>query len=493
MDDPIADNKSALAMSVAEALELFASPNTLPAVRRIALTALITAKALPKQADDQAIAEGRAHLLALATTTVPSVDKLLAIAESIRLGQVVKRWMPEIVSQLAPAFKEELPAMQLLTDADDRLNLARACTQVKNAWLPGYLARSIADEETGEKARCEMIAALLASSDTLSDAFSLLVASFEVVRPTTEAPGDSISRRLTRTLVALRGALPDCELDAGTDLGKSMHKLVSAPLSAVGKPQEEKVQIDLSREVLLTVHDVVRSRISLAADTEMYKVVGYCRKLCGGRTWPDELKKPLERLITDVTEAIVLLGRQGQCDQPLLEQLNVLCNDPLRAKFVARDLAKRHQELSEEVREWLELGKVRIVSQASDSAIEAAASTADESIGLALHEARQIRVLGDRLRDPLSSTLAMFDPNLVNSTKDLLDRIRVLAIQIEHMASLRNLDLYGKPGEEIEMSSKFFTAIGNAPRQRMTVKDPAVVRKRADGSTGDVVSKGFVS
>ncbi len=493
MDDPIADNKSALAMSVAEALELFASPNTLPAARRLALTALITAKALPKQADDQAIAEGRAHLLALATTTVPSVDKLLAIAESIRLGQVVKRWMPEIVSQLDLAFKEELPAMQLLTDADDRLNLARACTQVKAAWLPGYLARSIADEETGEKARCEMIAALLARSETLSDVLGLLVASFEAVRPTTEAPGESMSRRLTRTLVALRGGLTDFELDAGVDLGKSLHKLVSIPLAAVGKPQEEKVQIDLSREVLLTVHDVVRSRISLAADPEMYKVVGYCRKLCGGNTWPGDLKKPLDRLITDVTEAILLLGRQGQCDQQLLEQLNVLCNDPLRAKFVARDLAKRHPELPEAVREWLELGKVRIVGQASDSALEAAASTADESIGLALHEARQIRVLGDRLREPLSSTLEIFEPNLVRSAKDLLDRVRVLAIQIEHMASLRSLDLYGKPGEEIEMSSKFFTVVGNSPRQRMIVKDPAVIRKRADGSAGDVVSKGLVS
>ena len=493
MDDPIADNKSALVMSVAEALELFASPNTLPAVRRIALTTLITAKALPKQADDQAIAEGRAHLLALATTTAPSVDQLLAIAESIRLGQVVKRWMPEIVSQLVPAFKEELPAMQLLTEADDRLNLARACTQVKAAWLPAYLARSIADEETGEKARWEMIAALLASSDTLSDVFSLLVASFEVVRPTTEAPGDSMSRRLTRTLVALRGVLPDCELDAGGDLGKSLHKLVSMPLAAVGKPQEEKVQIDLSREVLLTVHDVVRSRISLAADPEMYKVVGYCRKLCGGNTWPDELKKPLDRLITDVTEAILLLGRQGQCDQQLLEQLNVLCNYPARAKVVARDLAKRHSELPEAVREWLELGRIRITRQASESAIEAAASTADESIGLALPKARRARALGDRLRQPLISNLEIFEPNLVPYAKELLDCVRALAIAIDHTASLRGLGLYGTPGEEIEMSAKFFEIEGSSPRQRMVVKEPAVVRERADGSAGDVVLKGRVT
>jgi len=57
---------------------------------------------------------------------------------------------------------------------------------------------------------------------------------------------------------------------------------------------------------------------------------------------------------------------------------------------------------------------------------------------------------------------------------------------------LRGLDLYGVPGEEIEMSTKFFTVVGGSPRQRMVVKQPAIVRKRADGGTGDVVTKGLV-
>ena len=129
---------------------------------------------------------------------------------------------------------------------------------------------------------------------------------------------------------------------------------------------------------------------------------------------------------------------------------------------------------------------------ASDAVIEAAASHADESIGLALHAARQARALRDSLCEPLAASLQVYEPTLAVVTGELLDRVQVLAVQIEQAASLRGLDLYGTPGEDIEMAPKFFNVVGSSPRQRMTVRQPAVVRKRADGSVGDVVTKGLV-
>ena len=65
-------------------------------------------------------------------------------------------------------------------------------------------------------------------------------------------------------------------------------------------------------------------------------------------------------------------------------------------------------------------------------------------------------------------------------------------MHVEQAAILRALDLYGVIGDEVEMSTKFFSVVGNAPRQRMTVMQPAVVRKRADGAMGEVVTKGLV-
>jgi hypothetical protein len=479
--------------STAESLSAFASAATPAAERRAALTALITAKVLPKQADDPAVAEGRAHLLALvfAQDAAPE-HRLLAIAECIRLGQVVKRWAPEIAQQLRPAFAQELPAMQLLTDADDRLNLARACAQMSAAWLPAYLAKAIAEEETGEKARTEMMAALLARSPDLATALRELANAFQALQPSTEEPGETAAKRLARTLAALRNTLLEVELDAGDGPGKALYEMLALPLSDLGKPQTEKVQIDLVREALLTVHDIVRTRISVVADPEMYSVVGYCRRLIGSTSWPKELNSPLERLITDVSEALVLLGRQGQCDQALLGQLDVLCSHSERARALARDLAAKHPELPEDVRDWLERGRMRVARQASESAIEAAASNADASIGLALQAARRARAVRDNLHEPLLANLEIYEPTMAPAARELLDRVQALAVQVEQAASLRSLDLYGAPGEEIEMSPKFFTVVGGTPRQRMLVKQPAIVRKRPDGSVGDVIAKGIV-
>lgn len=69
-----------------EAMPLFAAAETPPELRRAALTALITAKLLPKLADDAAVSAGRAHLLRQAITAEVPMHRLLGIAESIRLG-----------------------------------------------------------------------------------------------------------------------------------------------------------------------------------------------------------------------------------------------------------------------------------------------------------------------------------------------------------------------------------------------------------------------
>jgi hypothetical protein len=479
-------------MMLKDALDAFASPDTTPDDRRAALTALIVSKVLPKHAEDPSVAAGLALLVGDATIGQHPAYRLLAIAETIRLAQVVKRWLPAITKQIEPAFNEVLPSMQLLADADDRLNLARACAQFNKTWLPDYLAQSIAEEETGEKARSEMLDALLARTASLAAALHLLTQHFKRLRPSTGIPGDTVARRLTRTLVVLRSLILESELEAGDDLGKTLHALLSGALATVGRPQDEKAKLDLAREVLLTVHDIVRTRVSVVADPDMYSAVALMRKLCGGSSWPNELKKALERLITDVSEALILLGRQGRCDQMLLGQLDVLCNYPERARVVARELAVRHPQLPEDVRDWLERGQVRNTRAASDASIEAAASNADESIGLALQVARQARQMRGNLRDQLISSLDIYEPTLALATAELLDRLQVLAVHVEQAAALRKLDIYGTTGEEVEMSVKFFTAIGTTPRQRMLIKQPAVVRKRPDGTVGDVVVKGLV-
>lgn len=474
-----------------ELLATFAGDGS-PEQRHDALTGLIAGKFLPKGAEHPAVLVGRSKLLRDACTHPDERLRLVAIAEAIRLAQVIKRWLPEITRALEPAFASELPSLALLPDADDRLNVARACALFKQEWLLGYLARSVAEEEQGEKARASLIAALISRSDTLTAALITLAQAFERVKPTTESPGDTIARRLTRTLAGLRGELLESDREAGPDLGRALSSLVVGPLNATGKPQDDKATTELTREVLLTVHDIVRTRFSVVAEPTMYQVVSYCRRLFGGSLWPDELAKPLDLLITDVNEALLLLGRQGKRNQPLRELLDVLCKYPERARVIARELAMRHPELDEEVRSWLETGRVRSERDVRNAAAEAAAGNADGAIGLALQAARLARQIGEGMRERLVSGLEIYEPSLVSPTQDLLDRVKQVLVQVEQVASLRNVQLFGAPGEEVDVSRKFFEVASESPRARMVVRQPAVVRMRGDGAVGDVLLKGIV-
>ncbi len=481
------DNKADLEKSF---LAIFAA-GEVPSERRDALTALISSKFLPKNAETEEIQIGLQRLSVEAVSAQNPAHQLLAIAESIRLTQVVKRWLPNVTNILRPAFERELPPLRTLSEADDRLNVARACNLMSNEWLVGYLAQSIADEEQGEKTRLELMNSLLSRVSSLAEAIDVLAVPFGKLKPQTEDPSASIARRLTRTLFAFRVVLVEMDIEAGPELGKALLRLISDAFVDLGRPQDEKAQTELSKEVLLTVYDVVRTRISIVTEPGIYAAVSYCRQLCGG-IWPDELDKPLSKLSGNVCEALVLLGRQGMRDQVLLDQLGVLTRYPERAKAIARELAQRHNELSEEVRDWLELGRVKFESAASSSAQEYVASNADAAIGLALQAARQAEHSTAGLRERLFSCLEVFEPALLSITKDSFERVRALTLQVEQAAGLRSLQLLGNPGQEVEASPKYYEVIGGTPRQKMIVRQPAVIKIKSDGQPGDVVLRGLV-
>ena len=471
-------------------LDSFAG-TSLPSEARQVNTALISAKAIPKLADDPRFQQVWHRFVAWsADVSLPEAERLLAIAEVIRTAQVVKRLQVQLRAVLTPAFASELPSPNLLQDADDRLNLARSFSFADAAWLNAYLARAIVQEEHGEKARVEFAGALIRRSASLSTLVATLAGAMEAVSPATETPGDTFGRRITRILAALRTTLVESELEVGEDLGQAIRALVEEPLKRVGMPREDKVAVELTREVVLFLHDVVRSRFSVASDTTLFGVLKFCRRLQGGSSWPNELRKPLDLLVKDVSEMLVLLGRQGVRDQALLDQLEVLCTSPERARGVGRELAAKHAELSEDVRTWLELGRVGAVRTANNVAVEALAHEADGAIGLALDEARRARESIESIRSDVLDALQVYEPALKAALDDALNRAIAAAVRLEHAARKRNIDLLGRAGEVLDFSPKFFEFAGARPGFRATVRRPAVVRLRPDGTPGEVIVKG---
>lgn len=471
-------------------LDIFATaPESSERVR--ALTELMTIKALPKRADDDRFEAGLQRWVELANSADPEPrEHLLAIAELIRSTQQLKKRQPALVERIRAGFTHTLPPLTLLDDSEARLNVARACSMLDTIWLQDYRAFSIASE-TAPKPRAEMMEGLVSRAGSIAEVIDLLLPPFKAIHPGTENPAESLAKRLAKTLEIFRVTVLNSLLEAGPDVGKKLDAFIRATLATTGRPQDQDVQIELTREVALTLHDLVRSRFSLSTEPQTFLALQYCRAFFTGISWPMEVRRETELLVQDVSEALVMLGRMGVPNQDLLGSLDLVCGIKDRARAVARQLADKHTELDESVRSWLRTGRMVNTIAPSDVLQESLLTNIDEALGLALIEARSFNNQNDASRR-LVTSLEIFDPSLVPVLKGIVSQSAVVISSIEDLAKRRELDLFGAHGEEVEFSPKYFDPLGPLRGTRVLVRRPAVVKKGSNGTMGHVVKKGLV-
>lgn len=479
--------------TIEEAFDLYATAED-PRDRQRAFSDLVTLKALPKQIEDPRFAAGvTAWERVLDQASASDEERLLAVAELMRTAQVVKakKWSSRIGQGIQETLDTQLPPARLLADADERLNVARACAMSMAPWLPTYLALSIAEEDTGEKARSEFLTTLLSRTDSLADAFGLLANAFSTVSFDTEAPGDSMAKRLVRTLAALRPVLLASLVESGEGAGKQFDEWLRAALRASGKPKEEKSKLDLTREVTLTLHDLVRTRFSMATEPETFEVLKQCRGFFSQISWPSELRDTMEFLVQDVSEALLMLGRQDVPQQALLEQLELVCGLKERAKAVATQLADRHSELPERIRDWLRRGRLVVTYAASDVLQGSLLDANDIAVGLALIESQKLAMVEETLLR-IIGTVEIYEPSLIRSANGYVQQVRDTLSALTDVANRRGIHLVGHEGETTEFSAKFFDPLRAISGPQVTVRRPAIVRKNGKQGGADVLMKGLV-
>lgn len=487
-----------MAQPIAEtALNTFGNTND-PLERRQALSDLFTLKVQSKQVDNPLFKAGFEQWRRIATDEdAGDRERLLAIAELVRIASTLKKDWPVTVQKiLTPVFLKPIPPISLLNlgpkPGDDRLNVARACSMMKSDWLPSYLARGIVEEDLAENARAEMLDALFACSDTITDVLVLVQNEIEQLQFSTESPGDSMGKRLKKILKAIRPAIVNSLIDAGENVGEFLNEFLRKAFKRYERPKDEKVQIELSAETALLIHDLFRTRLSVAGEPDTFEALRWCRKFFPKRNWPNELREPLDQLIQDLSEALIFLCRQGKPSQVLLDALEIACGYKERAQGITVKLAEKHVELPEDMRNWLIRWRMVNTVAASETLQETQLQSIDAVLGMALVNAKRLMANSGSLSSQVISTLDIYEPMLTSSTRDVFGRADQIAKSIVELAKRRGLDVLGEIGEEIEVAPKYFEFIGSIPKQHGTVRQPAIVRRRTDGVIGDVVLKGVV-
>ena len=474
------------------ALEVFGGSGPLEQKIR-GLKELMKGGAIHAFRDDPRFTRGVENSIREAKFGQDAQQKLFALTVLARLASRVKAMRAQMSREMSAALDTCPPPLSELSDAEDRFYAAQALAHASGDWVVPYLARSVVEEETGEKARSELVRTLLQKASELSYAFQALSEPLKEWKPETEAPGDTAAKRLKRILSALRPELLLSDTPAGDDLGLAIKRLISAAFHIAGPPTAPSVLVDVTAEIALFLHDLVRTRFSLAVEASTYSALRVpSRWFLSGR-WPDDASDALELLSRDIAEAIALLAKQGVTDDELLGSLILVAGSREAALRITSRIAGGTTGLAKEVVGWLERGRVTAEPKGTSLMAESGRLAADPTLALILLDSRRVIELLDGPGRDLLNEVGIFEPSLETSTKTLLEKSRALADAVRALAAKRSLRIRGEVGDVVEYSPVEQEGIHGpiVGARRVKIVRPLVERVRSDG-TADIVVKAAV-
>ncbi len=424
-------------------------------------------------------------------TAIPDLERLLAVATLGRLAATVKRLQPAIFQSLQEAFTEKLPKPSLLSEPDDRSYIGNACEQVQPDWGAGYCAQAAIYEKTGEQAREAFLKALLTMQPDLSAALQLLEKTAHGLLLETEDPGTSVARRLKRIMDAIQVSLSGSTIEPGEDPGDHLASLCKTVFKDVAAPKKEESLFEAAEGVAGAIHEFVRLRFSLATETNTYSALKVIKYMLSVSVWDSfASKSPKLKLISqDISEAILILAKQGITDDSLAGALAIAAGHKKHATRKMKQLAKT-PGLSAEVKNWLVGGSKEVPAEVETG--ETQQLSDDSQLADLLVDTLRFQALENVGRAQIVPEIEMLDPRLGEGVTQLLQSGVAICDAIQAMARRRKLQVRGAPGDEEEYAPLEHEVIGDRVGiRRVRIIRPVVEQVRENG-VSFVISKGVV-
>jgi len=463
-------------------------------VQHTAFRRLIAARKHNEASKDERFATGMERLYLVAGDhTSDGLERLMAVATLGRVASTIRSMRKKVYGRLGELLIEPLPAPQLLEDVDDRAYIGKICAMTLPQWSSTYAAEAAVAEETGEQARLAFLQTLLKANPDLDTALEALIAQLQDFKPGTEDPANSMVVKLRRIFAALRGAMAETMPDPGEDPGKTLSRLIKASFAGMEPPTKQEAILATSEEVAGVVHEMVRLRFSMATDAATYDALLQIKALVPVYVWEKFATKSdfLAMVATDITEALLILGRQGITDTTLAERLATALGNRKRSQARLVDLAHK-SGLPPEVKVWLVEGRVGEPGEKKQARGESQQLSDDAQIADLLVDAQRFKVAEAVDRKRILPEIEILIPGIVPELERLLNYGLGLCDAIRSLAGSRGLRIRGNPGDEEDyapLEHELIDGIGGARKVR--VLRPMVEQVRGDG-VAFVLRKGIV-
>lgn len=457
------------------------------------LTILIKQRTLARLAKEEAFGEVLMGIGELISDSESEEDRLKAFTSAARISAVAKTVKPRVEAMLRKSCSGPLPPASLLEDADARLYIATGLKMLDGDWIAKYAAISAVEEESGEKARAEFLAALIDRSVDLATALRHLVEPLSQFAAATENPGDSTARRFRRLVSALRPAMVNNLSPAGPDVARQLKDLVHAVFRNNRVPESADLKEAVAEDLASLIHDLVRTRVQVMADSVLYSAIELPRSWFDAAYWRYFAQQsPAIKLLTqDLTDAVILLGKQGLASDGLARELAKLLGSRDEARSVLRNVGELRADLPSNIRNWLITGRTSGALEGSEATVSSAHGALDSRIATALADSQRLEDAIASISPDATAELGLINPSLAASVGSLASRASVLLKQVLQMAERRNLRIAANRGDIQDYSPVTHTVFDNKqPTPRVRLITPLIERVSAQGA--EVVVKAIV-
>lgn len=419
-------------------------------------------------------------------TMIESIDGerdeavLLGLAEVGRLSQLKAKDspLPSIANDLLA--RSSLPSFSLGRDGDKRYYAALGWRCSGRPVDPVVAARTATFEEKKEQARGEWLK-LLFSACSVADAIDHLTGALDEIIPagSSESPS-SRSSRLQRLVKAIREVLdPDTfALDANTVT--ALARFVDRAFFGLARPDRFGAAAKAVDELSLLLLHLIRMDLHLLTEPATYNAIeGAARWLPeGGWLRLTGSSTAIKRLRRTLLQGLVILLKQRNPNQALLECHRKMCRSSSDASTELKDTADAHPDIPNDMRSWLSTG-----GKAAFDAVETTVTDSDDHyIARALLSARALMRCGIIASGHADTPVA-----------ELIQRSRELENRVSLLADRRRLEAFGEIGETVRFRphAHHLTQPNAAPDQVEVVAEgverraavsqvvvPAIVRPR---------------
>ena len=423
--------------------------------RNETITKMILDKSIFKAMDESWFQAEIEQLFEIASQSGNAEQKLLAIGALARIAFVVKSYRKTLFGRLQAVFTQPLPSLQVLDDADSRLIVARSLEFCEaNDWLCGYLVTESFLEEKSGKTREALINNLILNSREFKDVLELCLPAIEGLKKNKSISHDQQLKRYMLVFKLVRKAVATATLSANDETGPALKKLFVTACKGLSDIKDFNAKIAFAEEVIYLIHSAIQIRFSLATEAKTYAILLNIQNWFGKSEWLLFLDRSdcVETIRSDLSEAVLILAKQGLSDTELLDFLILTFPTRAQAKPLLVNIADNSLAIPAQIKTWLKsagrISKLSVDTVKEDSGI----LNADQSIALLLLEAMRLESILGNAEQNICSSIQMFDPQLEEQTQTLFVRNRTILNSVKSLAEKRSLKLRGRIGDVTDYS-----------------------------------------